>query len=439
MLKRILIGFAGFVFLGVVLAAFFLFYDTPAPDTGSFVFSKTPDNEAYAARIKVLNECFPKQAFEAFCNKHPSGRDLYTCAAEDWNHAAVAGLLAQAGQNGLWQALDDVLQASPPPPINDDHTLEVLPRINLARLLEIKARDEVLRGHPGEALRTAFKSMALGRKWAGAGGNINSWLGSLAVRATALRTVAGTIAARPLPDEALREALARVPASRPDARETAWVIRGETAWALDLWSAAETGLRANWFTSFTYKPNLSKRRYLDRMTRMLSLAGCDEAALNASGIDQGIEDERPTKWTKHNPYNQAGRLVLKMMQLSVASCFKRDMELHSMTSAIEALLAIQLYGSAHDRRPPPSLEALVPDFLPEVPRDGFDGSAIRYSVEERVVWFPGRFKATPPFVRGEDEKGDWNWAEYDNVFFLDPPPPAPAPSFSSAKTSTVPP
>jgi hypothetical protein len=233
--------------------------------------------------------------------------------------------------------------------------------------------------------------------------------------------VAATVTAYTLPDEALREALTHVSASRTDARETADFFRGDTVQVLGIWNKVEADLQfRSWFGLITYKPNLTKRRYLEHMERTILLAGCDEATLNASGIDQRIEGGI------YNPYNWTGRLLLEEIRYDVAPSFKRDMEVRSMASVVEALIAIRLYGSAHGGALPPSLEALAPDFLPEVPRDYFDGSAIRYSAEERVVWFPGRFKAAPPFARIEEskkEEKDWDWEEYRNVFFIDPPPP----------------
>ena len=38
---------------------------------------------------------------------------------------------------------------------------------------------------------------------------------------------------------------------------------------------------------------------------------------------------------------------------------------------------------------PATLEALVPDYLPAVPRDPFDGQPFRYSAEKRIVYSVG--------------------------------------------------
>jgi hypothetical protein len=53
-------------------------------------------------------------------------------------------------------------------------------------------------------------------------------------------------------------------------------------------------------------------------------------------------------------------------------------ELVAQSRAVEAALAVERYRLRHDGRLPETLEALVPVFLPEAPRDPFDGAPIRY-------------------------------------------------------------
>ena len=57
----------------------------------------------------------------------------------------------------------------------------------------------------------------------------------------------------------------------------------------------------------------------------------------------------------------------------------------SRISVTAAFLALLIYHREHGNLPP-TLDALVPDYLPAVPRDYFDGQPIRYSRELRAVW-----------------------------------------------------
>ena len=55
---------------------------------------------------------------------------------------------------------------------------------------------------------------------------------------------------------------------------------------------------------------------------------------------------------------------------------------------VRAALALRCYHLEHGRLPE-SLSALVPEYLPEIPRDPYDRAPIRYSRESKRVWCIG--------------------------------------------------
>jgi hypothetical protein len=60
----------------------------------------------------------------------------------------------------------------------------------------------------------------------------------------------------------------------------------------------------------------------------------------------------------------------------------------SHLAAVQALVALRAYGQAHDGLPE-SLDALVPEFLEQLPVDAFDGQPIRYDQKGGVVYSVG--------------------------------------------------
>ncbi len=97
--------------------------------------------------------------------------------------------------------------------------------------------------------------------------------------------------------------------------------------------------------------------------------------------------------------------------------------------AAAALVAIRLYQADHDGANPPSLEALVPEYLSAVPVDPFspDGGPLRYlaNAEGPVVYSVG--------FDGIDGGGDWRREpspvySRDNWGFMDVPFPLPWPA-----------
>lgn len=89
------------------------------------------------------------------------------------------------------------------------------------------------------------------------------------------------------------------------------------------------------------------------------------------------------------------------------------MEFHVSTTRL--LLACRAYDEATGHLPE-TLEALVPDHLPAVPRDPFDGEPFRYSAERRLVYSVGENLADDGGT--DDERpGRW-WRAKDLVFEL---------------------
>jgi hypothetical protein len=57
-------------------------------------------------------------------------------------------------------------------------------------------------------------------------------------------------------------------------------------------------------------------------------------------------------------------------------------------SALRVLIALKRFRIARERLPA-SLADLVPDYLPDVPVDPFDGKPLRYSAEKRLIYSVG--------------------------------------------------
>jgi hypothetical protein len=78
------------------------------------------------------------------------------------------------------------------------------------------------------------------------------------------------------------------------------------------------------------------------------------------------------------------------------------------SAATQALVAMKCFKLKTGRLPK-ALEELVPEYLPAVPLDDFDGKPIRYSAEKKVVYSVGSdFKDVGGFRL--DEARAW-WAE----------------------------
>jgi len=71
-------------------------------------------------------------------------------------------------------------------------------------------------------------------------------------------------------------------------------------------------------------------------------------------------------------------------------------------SATQLLLACRAYEEATGHLPE-TLQALVPDYLPVVPRDPFDGQPFRYSTERRIIYSVGEDLTDDGGTRGYEQ------------------------------------
>ena len=86
--------------------------------------------------------------------------------------------------------------------------------------------------------------------------------------------------------------------------------------------------------------------------------------------------------------NVLGWTFILFMSPNADSLYEKAGSANSVLRATELMVALVIYEEQHGELPA-ELEALVPEILPAIPRDPFDGKPIRYDQERRVVWAVG--------------------------------------------------
>jgi hypothetical protein len=86
--------------------------------------------------------------------------------------------------------------------------------------------------------------------------------------------------------------------------------------------------------------------------------------------------------------NSVGNILLAISTPNRRHFQFRRCESDTTLAATRAVLALEAYRRERGALPG-SLEELVPEFLSEVPRDGFDGAPLRYLPERAVVYSVG--------------------------------------------------
>lgn len=103
-----------------------------------------------------------------------------------------------------------------------------------------------------------------------------------------------------------------------------------------------------------------------------------------------------------NFYDRMRFLFSPMAGLSLSRSMDRALQCATQRELIVAAIAVKRY-EVHHRKPPPSLAALVPDILPELPRDFMNGQPLLYRPLP-----DGAFVLYSLGTNGRDDGGDPN-------------------------------
>ncbi len=95
-----------------------------------------------------------------------------------------------------------------------------------------------------------------------------------------------------------------------------------------------------------------------------------------------------TGWRQLVAPNGIGQLYVATMTPDFRAFERARCRTDTRISLLQTRLAIEAY-QAERGRPPESLGALVPNYMPVLPPDGFDGKPLRFSRERRQLWSQG--------------------------------------------------
>jgi hypothetical protein len=100
--------------------------------------------------------------------------------------------------------------------------------------------------------------------------------------------------------------------------------------------------------------------------------------------------------------NAGGNILYNMIVSNKGSARNTSCSSMSKLLITKTLLALKAYRQDNGRLPD-SLDALVPDYLPEIPKDPFSGEALKYSLEKKIIYSIGQTGAEDNLI---DDGGD---------------------------------
>ncbi|MDR1282805.1 MAG: hypothetical protein LBK99_18560 [Opitutaceae bacterium] len=271
----------------------------------------------------------------------------------------------------------------------------------LEKALQVQALALARGGRADEAIDLALLLAGAGRRLEESGGNTVFWSTGNAFLDAGARVV-GLVASRYAPsDEALRRALVVLPSLRTDPATLAFAMRCEYAAFVRHVEAAGKKRAAPAGASFWqrvsagvgnfplfFKPRQTGDLFLAYLGQSLLLIDLPVSSRTGAPIHPR-HDPRLGQRHRLNPENSVGIGLLSVVTPPWPSLLTSRLCEQSQLSLTGAVVALRLYHNRHGVLPD-SLGALVPEWLPSVPRDYVDGEPLRYSREFRSVWSTGR-------------------------------------------------
>jgi hypothetical protein len=267
------------------------------------------------------------------------------------------------------------------------------PAFRIRELISIRMRLHEQDGREKEAVEDLFRLVTLGHRLAAAHGSFIHFMQGAAIKNLALGEVL-ELFQRGVSDPCTSTARIReiqrmeIKESLESALKAEYALGSEyiDAWREHSEHLLDGGAPWIWRNPFCMKPNQTKRLYAEAVRagiRNLSLPPSSRRTIRP----RGIPSQELPRWL---PYpNALGKESLRGTLNALENMLSLQVSADTLLSFTAALIAIKCWQARNGGALPPTLDALVPEYLDEVPRDPYDGKPIRYSAEKRIIYSVG--------------------------------------------------
>jgi hypothetical protein len=393
--------------LGVV----FIPWDVPAPDDSDLWF--TPP------KLDADKNAFTY--FEAASNLQVNKFLAATGEDRDWS-----GLRKPIGNSSEeWDSVfaDEVLAANEPmflelekglacehyvAPRDEDFTTyqpSLAKYKTLVVLLALKSKRAQLGGDPVKAAQAACQGWRFGQLVTDNANSRIEWLVGIACQGIALARMNDIIADVKTPGPILRDLLAQQDRWIPLGVERGYKQAMQEDYRIQLTVIDQLPSRPDYYKYLDYgdsslscwaripyffKPNMTKRMIAPFYRRMITHSGRLYAKINLDYPGKPREPANDSgKIRMLISLNSAGKTLFFMLVPTLDRVIAKKCYLQSYVACLRLKIALRLYEQKHGKLPD-DLNALVPDYLKEVPLDPYDGQPFRYSKSVKEVWAVGR-------------------------------------------------
>ncbi|MFA5249505.1 MAG: hypothetical protein WC397_03160 [Candidatus Paceibacterota bacterium] len=158
---------------------------------------------------------------------------------------------------------------------------------------------------------------------------------------------------------------------------------------------------------FYLQPNKTKKLFAEEERKVVEAikAACDSSLLSDYMVGKTASAWNLQPISRFYP-NYGGLVLYGMTVANMSGARLASCSSQSQLVMTRSLLALKAYQQDKGRLAD-SLDVLVPDYLPEVPKDPFSGEALKYSLEKKIIYSIGQKGAEQNLVDdGGDEEKD---------------------------------
>ncbi|MBA4149560.1 MAG: hypothetical protein H0X66_15720 [Verrucomicrobia bacterium] len=271
---------------------------------------------------------------------------------------------------------------------------------NLALLHALHARSLFEGGGERESFEELLAILKIGHQMQDSGGGLIHYVYSASTKRIAIQQLPNMIGTTSLPTETLLSFGNRLEVFRANLTGLSNAVKMEFEWNVAVIDAIASGDLSIPGASGFGSSLMGKRPVLNRKETIHTFSEFAQVSLDSVNLYFSDMPVCLAAVTLH-PTNRAsvpklmlsgnatGKILSWMLLPSHARVFAFKSEQNSSISAIQTLIALRYYKETHGTLPE-TLNALVPEYLPSLPIDDFDGKPLRYSVEKKVIYSIGK-------------------------------------------------
>lgn len=239
---------------------------------------------------------------------------------------------------------------------------------------------------PAAAVSSILDGMRFANRIGESGAGMPGMLAAASMKSLATRSLKRLAHDPRTPDAALREAVIRLGSLSFSPAMASNVIKEELVRSVAETDAVVRGQGP--LAGLQYDPKATARLLAPPARAALQ-------SLNRSYLDSPAALYHPPRISMTRSFaslasgNITGETLRNSMGYGLTRIIERRCSYDNIIKSTRLILGLLLYERANGRLPE-TLGELVPQFIDEVPADGFDGKPLRYSRERRLVWSVGR-------------------------------------------------